>query len=67
MTASKQKVELSRGNLRADPEVLVELFETLDGKASIGDLVDAQHDRAERLKLGRMLCLLESCDLARPA
>ena len=55
------------GPERFEVKGLVELFETLDGKASIGDLVDAQHDRAERLKLGRMLCLLESCDLARPA
>ncbi len=55
------------GPERFEVKGLVELFETLDGKASIGDLVDKQHDRAERLKLGRMLCLLESCDLARPA
>ncbi len=55
------------GPERFEVKGLVELFETLDGKASVGDLVDAHHDRAERLKLGRMLCLLESCDLARPA
>jgi eukaryotic-like serine/threonine-protein kinase len=55
------------GPERFEVKGLVELFETLDGKASIGDLVDKHHDRAERLKLGRMLCLLESCDLARPA
>jgi hypothetical protein len=39
----------------------------LDGKKSVGDLVELHEDRAERLRAGRMLCLLEACDLARPA
>ena len=32
----------------------------------VGDLVEIQEDRNERLRSGRMLCLLEACDLARP-
>ncbi len=46
---------------------LVALCDTLDGKRSVSDLVEAATDRAERLKTGRMLSLLESCDLARPS
>jgi hypothetical protein len=45
---------------------LVELFELLDGRRSVGDLVELSADRDERLRTGRMLCLLESCDLVRP-
>jgi serine/threonine protein kinase len=44
---------------------LVELCELLDGRRSVGELVELHTDRAERLKTGRMLYLLESCDLAR--
>ena len=43
-----------------------QLCELLDGKRTVGDLVEMQPDRDERLKTGRMLCLLEACDLARP-
>ena len=46
---------------------LVELCDTLDGKRTIGDLVEASPDRSERLKTGRMLTLLEACELARPS
>ncbi len=46
---------------------LVELCELLDGRRSVGDLVELAPDRVERLRTGRMLCLLEACDLARPA
>jgi hypothetical protein len=54
------------GPERFEVKGLVELFETLDGKRSIAQIVDSEQDRNERLKLGRMLHLLESCDLARP-
>jgi hypothetical protein len=46
---------------------LVELCETLDGRHSVSELVELTGDRIERLRTGRMLCLLEACDLARPA
>ncbi len=36
-------------------------------RRTVGDLVEAHPDRNERLRIGRMLCLLEACDLARPA
>lgn len=39
----------------------------LDGKRSDAEFVEASSDRAERLKTGRMLTLVESCDLARPS
>jgi hypothetical protein len=39
----------------------------LDGKKSVGDIVEMHEDRAGRLRAGRMLCLLEACDLARPS
>ena len=42
-------------------------FQQRDGTRTVGDLVELQTDRNERLKTGRMLCLLEACDLARPA
>jgi hypothetical protein len=46
---------------------LVDLCELLDGQRSVGELVDLAPERAERLRTGRMLSLLEACDLARPA
>jgi hypothetical protein len=55
------------GPERFEVKGLVELFETLDGRRTIGDLVETQPDRLDRVKIGRMLCLLEACDLARPA
>jgi serine/threonine protein kinase len=55
------------GPERFEVKGLVQLCEQLDGKKSVGDLVETQEDRSERLRSGRMLCLLEACDLARPA
>ncbi len=46
---------------------LVQLCDLLDGKRTVVDLVESHTDRHERLKVGRMLTLLEACDLARPA
>ena len=55
------------GPERFEVKGLVELCEMLDGKRSVADLVEASPDRGERLRTGRMLILLESCDLARPS
>jgi hypothetical protein len=44
---------------------LAELADSLDGRRSVSDIVEAQPDRGERLRIGRMLSLLEACDLAR--
>ncbi len=55
------------GPERFEVKGLVQLCETLDGKKSNADIVESQPDRTDRLKAGRMLCLLEACDLARPA
>ncbi|HEY0481033.1 MAG TPA: serine/threonine-protein kinase [Kofleriaceae bacterium] len=55
------------GPERFEVKGLIELCEMLDGKRSVADLVEASPDRAERLRTGRMLSLLESCDLARPS
>jgi eukaryotic-like serine/threonine-protein kinase len=55
------------GPERFEVKGLVQLCEQLDGKKSVGDIVEAQEDRTERLRAGRMLCLLEACDLARPS
>ena len=46
---------------------LVELCDLLDGRRSVNDLIDLAPDHVERLRTGRMLCLLEACDLARPS
>ena len=54
------------GPERFEVKGLVQLCELLDGKKTVGDIVEMQEDRAERLRVGRMLCLLEACDLARP-
>ena len=54
------------GPERFEVKGLVELCELLDGKKSVGDIVEMKDDRNERLRAGRMLCLLEACDLARP-
>ena len=55
------------GPERFEVKGLVELCDQLDGHKSIGDLVEEEVDRNERLRIGRMLNLLEACDLARPA
>jgi hypothetical protein len=55
------------GPERFEVKGLVELCELLDGKRSVADLIEHHADRNERLKTGRMLTLLESCDLARPS
>ena len=55
------------GPERFEVKGLVELFDTLDGKRTVGDYVEGHPDRNEQLRVGRMLCLLEACDLARPA
>src|SRR5262249_44871273 len=55
------------GPERFEVKGLVELFESLDGKRTVGAMVAAPAAREEQLVVGRMLCLLESCDLARPA
>jgi serine/threonine protein kinase len=54
------------GPERFEVNGLVELFDELDGKRSVSDHVASHSDRAQQLKIGRMLCLLEACDLARP-
>ena len=46
---------------------LVDLCDMLDGKRTLVDLVEASADRGVRLRTGRMLNLLEACDLARPS
>jgi hypothetical protein len=55
------------GPERFEVKGLVELCEMLDGKHSVLDLVESSVERGDRLRTGRMLSLLESCDLARPA
>ena len=55
------------GPERFEVKGLVEMCDQLDGRRSIGDFVEMQSDRNERLRAGRMLNLLEACDLARPA
>ena len=55
------------GPERFEVKGLVQVCDLLDGKRTVGDLVEMQSERVERLKTGRMLCLLEACDLARPA
>jgi hypothetical protein len=54
------------GPERFEVKGLVELAESLDGKRSIGQIVDAVEDRDERGTVARMIVLLEACDLARP-
>jgi hypothetical protein len=54
------------GPERFEVKGLVELCDLLDGKRSVVDLVEASADRLERLRTGRLLALLEQCDLARP-
>jgi hypothetical protein len=53
------------GPERFEVKGLVELFESLDGSRTVSDLVEAQSSKDERMRIGRMLCLLEACDLAR--
>jgi serine/threonine protein kinase len=55
------------GPERFEVKGLVKLCDLLDGRRSVSEMVELAPDRVERLRIGRMLCLLESCDLARPA
>jgi serine/threonine protein kinase len=55
------------GPERFEVKGLVALCDLLDGKRTVADLVEVEVERPERLKVGRMLCLLEACDLARAA
>ncbi|HEU4729773.1 MAG TPA: protein kinase [Kofleriaceae bacterium] len=55
------------GPERFELQGLVELCEMLDGKRTVAELVETCAERGERLDTGRMLILLESCDLARPS
>ena len=54
------------GPERFEVKGLVDLFARLDGRRSVDEIVEAETQRADRLRVGRMLCLLEACDLARP-
>ncbi|HET7505505.1 MAG TPA: serine/threonine-protein kinase [Kofleriaceae bacterium] len=55
------------GPERFEVKGLAALCEALDGKRPVTDLVEASGERGERLNVGRMLILLEACDLARPS
>jgi len=55
------------GPERFEVKGLVEMFDTLDGKTDVGSLVEQHTSREDQLRTARMLCLLEACDLARPA
>jgi eukaryotic-like serine/threonine-protein kinase len=54
------------GPERFEVKGLVELCDLLDGRRSVADLVETSSERGDRLNTGRMLSLLEACDLARP-
>jgi hypothetical protein len=66
-----QRLRASRtrrvGPERFEVKGLVELFDSLDGKHSVNAIVERAVTRDERLRIARMLSLLEACDLARPA
>ena len=55
------------GPERFEVKGLVDLFETLNGSRRIEDLVEEQPTRDDKQRMAKMLCLLEACDLARPA
>jgi serine/threonine protein kinase len=55
------------GPERFEVKGLVELFDMLDGKATVNSIVERGRDREAQLRTARMLNLLEACDLARPA
>jgi eukaryotic-like serine/threonine-protein kinase len=66
-----QRLRASRtrrvGPERFEVKGLVELFDALDGKHTVNVVVERGHTRDDKLRLARMLSLLEACDLARPA
>jgi serine/threonine protein kinase len=53
------------GPERFELKGLQEIADKIDGKTSIGTLIEAGADKVERLKIARMLYLLESCELAK--
>jgi serine/threonine protein kinase len=54
------------GPERFEVKGLVELFEGLDGRRTATQIIEEKDLREDQLKVARMLCLLEACDLARP-
>ncbi|HEU4612089.1 MAG TPA: hypothetical protein VFS15_08430, partial [Kofleriaceae bacterium] len=66
----KSKLRASRtrrvGPERFEVKGLVDLFDELDGKTTVNALVERAREQEERMRVARMLCLLEACDLARP-
>jgi hypothetical protein len=67
--SSKLRASRTRrvGPERFEVKGLVDLFETLDGSKTVTKIIDDRDERDEQLRVARMLCLLEACDLARPA
>ena len=68
---SGDKLRASRtrrvGPERFEVKGLVEMFDTLDGTRTAAQIIDQREGREEQLRVTRMLCLLDACDLARPA
>jgi eukaryotic-like serine/threonine-protein kinase len=54
------------GPERFEVKGLAEIFAMLDGRRSVADIAEMQSDRTERLRVVRMLYLLDACELARP-
>jgi serine/threonine-protein kinase len=65
----KLRVARSRrvGPERFEVKGLVELAESLDGRRTVSELVEGQPTHEDRMRVARMLCLLEAADLAKPA
>jgi serine/threonine-protein kinase len=66
----KDKLRASRtrrvGPERFEVKGLTELFDLLDGKLTVNALVERARGE-DKIRIARMLCLLEACDLARAA
>ena len=50
---------------RFEVKGLVELYDSLDGHRTMGEIIDNHEAREERLRYGRMLALLDACELAK--
>ena len=66
---SKPRASRTRrvGPERFEVKGLVELFETLDGTRTAAHIIEERDVRDDQLRVARMLCLLDACDLARPS
>jgi hypothetical protein len=50
---------------RFEVKGLIDLYDALDGHRTVAEIIDKHESREDRLRYGRMLALLDACELAK--